>query len=435
MVRRRKMERKIATAAAVLLTVVLVLLALTPLTPAGGTFSEGASTSTPTPDEERWVFVGPSNNPIRLDKQSSHFQELCLTFCTREQYKQLTGHKLVYERQESKEIAPLFHEEELEQTPIFLERLHSEYQNKFGDESLPEEVRWEDYFPPPGRQLAADCGAWSLGYGGCFAQKKGKTAVWAPSGWEPQWYYSPKFASSLAGHADCMTPMLSGFSNWQQKGFLTLDRLPYDGSCDWTPTEEDLFYAYPLRIASHGLIFARTENTEVGTTDDVRRAIALGRINTLSFGPRDRTAPNHAVAIGGYTSDGIHCLDEQGPEWGENGWVWFSWAQLLGEESVGAPYFSTPKIIGAVIRSAEDWDGECLPEEVGADYRGICENPCCGYDFDGSGTIDIGDIMTVAACWRSTEPECTPYDLDGDGRITVVDIMKVVACWGIQCPQ
>ena len=57
------------------------------------------------------------------------------------------------------------------------------------------------------------------------------------------------------------------------------------------------------------------------------------------------------------------------------------------------------------------------------------------YDFDGSGQVDVADVMLVANCWRMTteDPDCAPYDLDGDGIITVVDIMKVVAHWGEAC--
>ncbi len=57
-------------------------------------------------------------------------------------------------------------------------------------------------------------------------------------------------------------------------------------------------------------------------------------------------------------------------------------------------------------------------------------------DFDGTGQVDVADIMLVAAKWRTTDddPEWEArYDLDGDGTITVVDIMKVVARWGETC--
>jgi hypothetical protein len=57
----------------------------------------------------------------------------------------------------------------------------------------------------------------------------------------------------------------------------------------------------------------------------------------------------------------------------------------------------------------------------------------CSVDFNGSGIVDIGDVMRVANCWRSTDPACDPYDLDDDGKITIVDIMLVAADWGNPC--
>jgi len=47
--------------------------------------------------------------------------------------------------------------------------------------------------------------------------------------------------------------------------------------------------------------------------------------------------------------------------------------------------------------------------------------------------VDVNDIMLVANCWRSTDPECDPYDLDDDGDIDIVDIMSVVVHWGDTC--
>jgi len=58
----------------------------------------------------------------------------------------------------------------------------------------------------------------------------------------------------------------------------------------------------------------------------------------------------------------------------------------------------------------------------------------CDVDFNGSGEVDVGDIMFVANCWRSTDSGCNPYNLDGDDDIDIVDIMLVAAHWGEPCP-
>ena len=60
-------------------------------------------------------------------------------------------------------------------------------------------------------------------------------------------------------------------------------------------------------------------------------------------------------------------------------------------------------------------------------------NPC-DIDFNGSGKVDVGDIMFVASAWRSTDSaDIELYDLDGDGDIDIVDIMLVASRWGEVC--
>ena len=60
-------------------------------------------------------------------------------------------------------------------------------------------------------------------------------------------------------------------------------------------------------------------------------------------------------------------------------------------------------------------------------------NPC-DIDFNGSGKVDVGDIMFVANCWRSTNPaDIALYDLDKDGDIDIADIMLAASRWGRAC--
>jgi hypothetical protein len=59
-----------------------------------------------------------------------------------------------------------------------------------------------------------------------------------------------------------------------------------------------------------------------------------------------------------------------------------------------------------------------------AQWNGEAVRRC---DFNGSGSVDIGDVMIVAALWN--QPAGPPYDLDGDGVITVVDIVRVARWW------
>jgi len=59
----------------------------------------------------------------------------------------------------------------------------------------------------------------------------------------------------------------------------------------------------------------------------------------------------------------------------------------------------------------------------------------CDVDFNYDGVVDVGDIMRVADCWRSTDPaDIALYDLNDDSKINIVDIMLVAARWGNHCP-
>jgi hypothetical protein len=57
-------------------------------------------------------------------------------------------------------------------------------------------------------------------------------------------------------------------------------------------------------------------------------------------------------------------------------------------------------------------------------------------DLDGSGQVDVADVMEVASRWGMTDQDAdwdARYDADGDGDTDVVDIMLVVARWGEAC--
>jgi hypothetical protein len=63
------------------------------------------------------------------------------------------------------------------------------------------------------------------------------------------------------------------------------------------------------------------------------------------------------------------------------------------------------------------------------------------YDFDGSGQVDLPDVMRVASRWRAKCGDPDPrwpsydplYDIDDDCDIDIVDIMLVVKHWGESC--
>jgi len=51
----------------------------------------------------------------------------------------------------------------------------------------------------------------------------------------------------------------------------------------------------------------------------------------------------------------------------------------------------------------------------------------CSSDFDGSGSVDVGDLLTVVAWWGSAGPL---GDANGDGTVDVTDLLIAMEQWG-----
>ena len=81
-------------------------------------------------------------------------------------------------------------------------------------------------------------------------------------------------------------------------------------------------------------------------------------------------------------------------------------------------------------RSGLIWD---IAKQNSYIWQALCAIAPLRYDLNGDRHVDIVDILLVANCWRSTDPECAPYDLDGDGDIDIVDIMLVASRWSTSC--
>jgi hypothetical protein len=54
--------------------------------------------------------------------------------------------------------------------------------------------------------------------------------------------------------------------------------------------------------------------------------------------------------------------------------------------------------------------------------------PPCPADLDGSGFIDVGDLLQVLADWGACAG--CPADLDGNGAVDVTDLLQLLALWG-----
>jgi hypothetical protein len=73
-----------------------------------------------------------------------------------------------------------------------------------------------------------------------------------------------------------------------------------------------------------------------------------------------------------------------------------------------------------------DRDGDGVPDECGA-----VPPPACPADVDGSGEVDVDDLVTVILQWGTDGAD--GGDVDGSGEVDVDDIVAVVLDWGA-CP-
>ena len=55
-----------------------------------------------------------------------------------------------------------------------------------------------------------------------------------------------------------------------------------------------------------------------------------------------------------------------------------------------------------------------------------CPNPCPA-DLDGSGVVDVADLLELIAGWGGNDPT---HDIDGDGSVGVGDLLIIIAAWG-----
>jgi len=56
---------------------------------------------------------------------------------------------------------------------------------------------------------------------------------------------------------------------------------------------------------------------------------------------------------------------------------------------------------------------------------------CCEGDLDGSGDVDVDDLLTVISAWGvCVDPDDCPADIDGDGTVSVDDLLAVIAAFG-----
>ena len=76
---------------------------------------------------------------------------------------------------------------------------------------------------------------------------------------------------------------------------------------------------------------------------------------------------------------------------------------------------------------SEDTNTNGVPDE--------CDG--CGADVDGSGVVNVLDLVAVTVAWGVCpgEPDPCPADIDGNGIVDVFDLVEVIVSWGLTCPD
>lgn len=150
------------------------------------------------------------------------------------------------------------------------------------------------------------------------------------------------------------------------------------------------------------------------------------------------------VALGGeYRGDGTSCdtdpcADDDGPQ---------SVAVLSRYSMDGTRDASGARgTLVAHLVSEGDIDGDGLTDIVqiqqdGANYTIVVNTDgdastwspgtCCPSDIDGSGGVDVDDLLAVIAAFGTcADPANCPADLDGNGAVDVDDLLAVIAAFG-----
>ena len=89
-----------------------------------------------------------------------------------------------------------------------------------------------------------------------------------------------------------------------------------------------------------------------------------------------------------------------------------------------------PIVLSAFADRGESWGGGmgAIPyfdQTPGWQQQWTHSGSGCEYDVDGSGAIDVGDLLAVIGGWGSSSP-----DLNDDGTVNVTDLLLVIQQWG-----
>jgi hypothetical protein len=144
-------------------------------------------------------------------------------------------------------------------------------------------------------------------------------------------------------------------------------------------------------------------------------AASLVDDNSAAFGGAVNAVGNAVLSMSGMTfcsnvetSSGavVHVTASQPADFGSDNCFSLSCQDANGD---GRPDACCP----------EDWDG--IPPACAV---------ACGADLDGSGAVDINDLLAMLGAWGQTCPEGCPADLTGDGAVGIDDVLSLIAAFG-----
>ncbi|MHC4908848.1 MAG: hypothetical protein ACYTF9_03910, partial [Planctomycetota bacterium] len=92
------------------------------------------------------------------------------------------------------------------------------------------------------------------------------------------------------------------------------------------------------------------------------------------------------------------------------------WNAVIEDVDILEFYYGEPGVIFLVL----SWD-------VGMDNARITTGQPCPSDVDGSGVVDVQDLVSVIVAWGTSDAAA---DVDGDGLVGVQDLVAVIIAWG-----
>jgi hypothetical protein len=118
-------------------------------------------------------------------------------------------------------------------------------------------------------------------------------------------------------------------------------------------------------------------------------------------------------------------LETVGPGGTESNGGWFQVQYKISDYVASTANFrirftATDDVNGSVVEAAVDGVKIIVLD---------CEDETCLGDFDGSGSVDVSDLLGMLSLWGACSG--CPEDLNSDGQVNVADLLDLLARWGL----